>query len=200
MRWEFVSEALSLFLPVSPCLFRLHSRILRFHPRPRYPQDSCGCKIRRNKHCALNLTFLLNSRIISKAAPLDLQWRHKWRTNDQPIKRGTDKPNDRSTDGRSNQRPDERTKYQQNRPDARTSNRATEQPSNRATEQPSNRATEQPSNRATDQTNYQTNERFISKQSVLTRFLMYPFYCNLFEPFCCLVDVSDLITTIFEMM
>ena len=176
MRWEFVSKALSLFLPVFPCLFRLHSRILRFHPRPRYPQDSCGCKIRRNKHFALNLTFLLNSRIISKAAPLDLQWRHKWRTNDQPIKRGTDEPNDRSTDGRSNQRPDERTKYQQNRPDARTSNRAT------------------------DQTNYQTNERFISKQSVLTRFLMYPFYCNLFEPFCCLVDVSDLITTIFEMM
>lgn len=176
MRWEFVSKALSLFLPVFPCLFRLHSRILRFHPRPRYPQDLCGCKIRRNKNFALNLTFLLNSRIISKAAPLDLQWRHKWRTNDQPIKRGTDEPNDRSTDGRSNQRPDERTKYQQNRPDARTSNRAT------------------------DQTNYQTNERFISKQSVLTRFLMYPFYCNLFEPFCCLVDVSDLITTIFEMM
>ena len=131
MRWEFVSKALSLFLPVFPCLFRLHSRILRFHPRPRYPQDLCGCKIRRNKNFALNLTFLLNSRIISKAAPLDLQWRHKWRTNDQPIKRGTDEPNDRSTDGRSNQRTDERTKYQQNRPDARTSNRANEQPSNR---------------------------------------------------------------------
>ena len=139
MRSEFVSKALSFFLPVSPCLFRLHSRILRFHPRHRYPQDSCGCKIRRHKHFALNLTFLLNSRIISKAAPLDLQWRHKWRTKDQPIKRGTDETNDRSTDGRSNQRPDERTKYQQNRPDART-NRATEQPSNRSNELSNERA------------------------------------------------------------
>ena len=192
MRWEFVSEVLSLFLPVSPCLFRLHSRILRFHPRPRYPQDLCGCKIRRNKNFALNLTFLLNSRIISKAAPLDLQWRHKWRTNDQPIKRGTtNQTTDRPTVDQTN---DQTNGQNINKTDR------THETSNRATEQPSNRATEQPSNRATDQTNYQTNERFISKQSALTRFLMYPFYCNLFEPFCCLVDVSDLITTIFEMM
>ena len=134
MRWEFVSKALSLFLPVFPCLFRLHSRILRFHPRPRYPQDLCGCKIRRNKNFALNLTFLLNSRIISKAAPLDLQWRHKWRktinrSNEGPTNQTTDRP---TVDGRSNQRPDERTKYQQNRPDARTSNRATELSNERA--------------------------------------------------------------------
>ena len=181
MRWEFVSKALSLFLPVFPCLFRLHSRILRFHPRPRYPQDLCGCKIRRNKNFALNLTFLLNSRIVSKAAPLDLQWRHKWR---KTINRSNEGPTNQTTDRPTVDQTNDQTNGQNINKTDRTHERATEQPSKRATEQP----------------NYQMNERFISKQSVLTRFLMYPFYCNLFEPFCCLVDVSDLITTIFEMM
>lgn len=127
MRWEFVSKALSLFLPVFPCLFHLHSRILRFHPRPRYPQDLCGCKIRRNKNFALNL------RIISKAAPLDLQWRHKWRTNDQPIKRGTDEPNDRSTVDQTN----DQTNGQSIKKTDRTHEGATDQPIKRTIERTS---------------------------------------------------------------
>ena len=125
MRWEFVSKALSLFLPVFPCLFRLHSRILRFHPRPRYPQDSCGCKIRRNKNFALNLTFLLNSRIISKAAPLDLQWRHKWR---KTINRSNEGPTNQTTDRPTVNQTNDQTNGQNINKTDRTHERATEQP------------------------------------------------------------------------
>ena len=185
MRWEFVSKALSLFLPVFPCLFRLHSRILRFHPRPRYPQDLCGCKIRRNKNFALNLTFLLNSRIISKAAPLDLQWRHKWRTNDQPIKRGTDEPNDRSTVDQTN---DQTTGQNINKID-RTHERATEQPSNRATEQPSNRTTEQPSNRATEQSSNRATEQ-PSNRTIKRTSVSFPNNPYLPDSWCILFTVT----------
>ena len=125
MRWEFVSKTLSLFLPVFPCLFRLHSRILRFHPRPRYPQDLCGCKIRRNKNFALNLTFLLNSRIISKAAPLDLQWRHKWR---KTINRSNEGPTNQTTDRPTVDQTNDQTNGQNINKTDRTHERATEQP------------------------------------------------------------------------